>query len=171
MGLRNTIRDAGGQSGGDVVLVGESAQDLLPADPETPASSSGHTYQLPCREPASRGHRDPYCRLVAGSVHPHSRNTGPSPAMTTTSAAPGERLSFLIMRGENANVQVRKGDRILGTHRVTGTVRASDLDAAPARPAATAAIRAAAAGLAQTRVETLPPPAPQRHTNGWRSKP
>ena len=52
--------------------------------------------------------------------------------MSTTSAAPGEPLSFLIMRGENANVQVRKGDRILGTHRVTGTVRASDLDAAAA---------------------------------------
>lgn len=30
----------------------------------------------------SRGHRDPYCRPVTGSTHPHRRNTGPSPAMT-----------------------------------------------------------------------------------------
>jgi hypothetical protein len=33
-GARNTIRRALWQSGGDVVLVGESAEDLLPADPE-----------------------------------------------------------------------------------------------------------------------------------------
>ena len=34
MGLGNTIRDALWQSGGDVVLAGEPAEDLLPADPE-----------------------------------------------------------------------------------------------------------------------------------------
>ena len=32
--LGNTIRGASGQSGGDVVLVGESVEDLLPADPD-----------------------------------------------------------------------------------------------------------------------------------------
>ena len=34
VGLGNTIRVLCGLSGGDVVLVGESAYDLLPADPE-----------------------------------------------------------------------------------------------------------------------------------------
>jgi hypothetical protein len=34
VGLGNTIRDALWQSGCDVVLVGESAEDLLPANPE-----------------------------------------------------------------------------------------------------------------------------------------
>ena len=34
VGLGNTIRGASGQSGGDVVLVGESVEDLLPADPD-----------------------------------------------------------------------------------------------------------------------------------------
>jgi hypothetical protein len=34
VGLGNTIRVPCGQSGGDVVLVGESAEDLLAADPE-----------------------------------------------------------------------------------------------------------------------------------------
>src|SRR5215470_17089303 len=38
-----------------------------------------------------------------------------------------------------------------------------------ARPAATAAIRAAPAGLAQAHVETLPSPARQWHINGWRT--
>jgi len=31
---------------------------------------------------ASRGHRVPYCRPVTGSVHPHRRNTDPTPIMT-----------------------------------------------------------------------------------------
>ena len=38
-----------------------------------------------------------------------------------------------------------------------------------ARPAATAAIIAAAAGLAQAHVETLPSPARQWYMNGWRT--
>jgi hypothetical protein len=32
-GARNTIRVPGGQLGGDILLMGESAEDLFPADP------------------------------------------------------------------------------------------------------------------------------------------
>jgi hypothetical protein len=122
---RRTAIAAAARIGGQHRQSRPTRRVAAPPDPRPVPVQPGRQFQshipAPVTAPAaSRRHARPYCRPVTGSVHPHRRNTDPSPAITTTfRIAEPVLLSCLQHPARHCKGPGQGRDRILGTHTIT----------------------------------------------------